>query len=56
MSQRRACLALRFCRSSMHYRARLKALNETLRVRIKDIASARIRYGYRRIWSDPHRS
>lgn len=49
VSQRRACFAMRFCRSSMYYRSKLVALNKTLRARIKDIAGARIRYGYSRI-------
>jgi putative transposase len=49
VSTRRACMAMRFCRSSMYYHAKLVAMNETLRRRIQEIAGARIRYGYRRI-------
>jgi putative transposase len=49
ISFRRACCAMRFCRSSMYYRGKLVALNETLRTRIKEIAGVRIRYGYRRV-------
>ncbi len=49
MSERRVCRTLRFNRASIQYRPRRSALNEVLRARIKEIASARVRYGYRRI-------
>ena len=45
ISIRRACGALRFDRSSYHYRHR----RATLRTRIRELAEARVRYGYRRI-------
>jgi putative transposase len=49
VSMRRACMAMRFCRSSVYYRGKRVVLDETLRTRITEIASTRIRYGYRRI-------
>lgn len=42
-------MALGFNRSSLQYKAKRNPLNEVLRGRIKEIASARVRYGYRRI-------
>ncbi len=48
ISERRACLAMRFCRASVRYRGKLSPLNGALLARIKGIAAARIRYGYRR--------
>lgn len=45
---RRACGALRFDRSSYHYRHR-RPEQATLRKRIRELAEARVRYGYRRI-------
>jgi len=49
VSERRACRALGVCRASVRYRAKRIELNEVLRARIKDLAAARVRYGYRRI-------
>lgn len=49
VSERHACIATRFCRASIRYRGKLSALNAALLARIKEIASARIRYGYRRV-------
>jgi putative transposase len=49
VSQRRACSALRFCRASIRYRAKDSQFNDALRGRIKDLAAARVRFGYRRI-------
>ena len=49
VSQRRVSMALAFNRSSLQYVAKRNPMNEGLRARIKEIASARVRYGYRRI-------
>ena len=49
VSERRVCRALRFNRASIQYRPKKSALNETLRARIKELSSARVRYGYRRL-------
>ena len=49
VSQRRVSLTLRFNRSSLQYCAKRDELNEALRVRIKELAAVRIRYGYRRL-------
>ncbi len=49
MSERRGCAALRFDRSSHRYRSQ-RDDQAFLRHRIKEIAAARVRYGYRRIW------
>jgi putative transposase len=46
---RRICETLRFNRKSMQYKPKRNALNEVLRARIKELAQARVRYGYRRI-------
>lgn len=48
VSERRACCALRFPRSSHRYR-RVADAQAALRMRIKEIAATRIRYGYKRI-------
>lgn len=48
-SERRICRSLRFNRASIQYRPTRSPLNEVLRARIKELAMARIRYGYRRI-------
>jgi putative transposase len=48
ISIRRACGALRFERSSYHYRHR-RPEQAPLRTRIRELAEARVRYGYRRI-------
>ena len=49
VSQRRVSLALAFNRSSLQYKLKKSPINEVLRVRIREIASSRVRYGYRRI-------
>ena len=48
VSIRRACAVLTFSRSVYHYKSRMDR-QEQLRMRIRDIASARVHYGYRRI-------
>ena len=46
---RRACTVIRFNRASKYYRGKRSPLNEALVLRMKAIAAARVRYGYRRI-------
>ena len=48
ISIRRACGALRFDRSTYHYRHR-RPEQASLRNRIRELSEARIRYGHRRI-------
>ncbi len=48
VSERRACRAAGFHRSSQRYRARSDPQVE-LRMRLKELAAARVRYGYRRL-------
>jgi putative transposase len=48
VSERRGCAALRFHRSSQRYRA-TRGDQASLRLRIREIAAVRIRYGYPRI-------
>lgn len=48
MSERRGCAALRFHRSSQRYRA-TRGDQAPLRLRIREIAAVRVRYGYPRI-------
>lgn len=48
MSERRACHASGFHRSSQRYRSRRDPAAE-LRLRLKELAAARVRYGYRRL-------
>ena len=48
LPQRRACQVLNFARSSYYYRSRANPQTE-LRVRLKDLATTRVRYGYRRL-------
>jgi putative transposase len=45
---RRACQALHFPRSTHQYRAR-RGQQEPLRLRLRELAAARVRYGYRRL-------
>lgn len=49
VGERRACTVLLFARSSNGYKEK-KDKQEALRMKIRDIASTRIRYGYRRIY------
>lgn len=46
---RRACAVIRFNRATYYCKSKAGPLNAALRERIKAIASARVRYGYRRI-------
>ena len=48
VSERRACRLLRFARTSYHYRSR-RDPRTALRQRMREIAAARVRYGYRKI-------
>ena len=48
ISERRACRLLRFARTSYHYRSR-RDPRTALRQRMREIAAARVRYGYRKI-------
>jgi putative transposase len=48
VSERRACRATGFHRSTQRYRARRDPQVE-LRMRLKELAAARVRYGYRRL-------
>ena len=48
ISERRACLATGFGRSSQRYRKRSDP-QVALRMRLKEMAAARVRYGYRRL-------
>jgi len=48
LSQRRACGLVGLQRSSYYYR-RHRDPQDELRVRLKDLAAARVRYGYRRL-------
>lgn len=48
VSERRACEALRFGRSTHRYQSRADE-QAVLRMRIKEIAGTRVRYGYKRI-------
>jgi putative transposase len=48
VSERRACSAMAFPRSTQRYEA-TRDPQDALRVRLRDLAGARIRYGYRRL-------
>ena len=48
ISERRACSAMGFHRSSQRYRSRRDPQVE-LWIRLRDLAAARVRYGYRRL-------
>ena len=48
VSERRACAITQFPRSTFYYRTRRSPQIE-LRIRIRDLAGARVRYGYRRL-------
>ena len=48
VSERRACRTIAFSRASLRYRSHLDP-RTALRIRMRDIAHTRVRYGYRRI-------
>ena len=48
VSERRACRVLKVCRATVQYRS-VKTDDPVLRMRIKEIAATRIRYGYPRV-------
>jgi putative transposase len=48
VSVRRACVAMRFPRSTHHYRG-IRDAQEPLRMRLRELAASRVRYGYRRL-------
>jgi transposase InsO family protein len=48
VGERRACKATGFHRSSQRYKSRSDPQTE-LRIRLKDLAASRVRYGYRRL-------
>ena len=48
VSERRTCRALGFPRSSQRYRSVRNGRAE-LRIRLRDLAASRVRYGYRRL-------
>ena len=48
VSERRACSAMGFHRSAQRYRSR-RDPQVGLRIRLRDLAAARVRYGYRRL-------
>ena len=48
VSERRACRAIAFSRATLRYRSRLDP-RTALRIRMRDIAYSRVRYGYRRV-------
>ena len=48
VSERRACALVRQARSVYHYRSRRDPRTE-IRARMREIAAARVRYGYRKI-------
>jgi putative transposase len=48
VSQRRACQALSYNRSTIRYQSRREP-QQALRIRLRDLAAARVHYGYRRL-------
>jgi putative transposase len=49
VSERRACRATGFSRASQRYRSVADPQTE-LRLRLRELAASRVRYGYRRLW------
>jgi len=49
ISERRTCRLLGIGRSSMKYQSR-KDPQHALRIRLRDLAASRVRYGYRRLY------
>jgi Transposase and inactivated derivatives len=48
VSERRACTVIRLCRATSRYMS-IKSKQAALRLRIREIAASRVRYGYQRI-------
>ena len=48
VSERRACRTIAFSRATLRYRSYLDP-RTALRIRMRDIAHSRVRYGYRRV-------
>jgi len=48
VSERRACQVLRFSRTTQRYKS-VRDDQAVLRIRLRDLAAARVRYGYRRL-------
>src|SRR5579864_1081457 len=48
VSERRATLSARFCRSSLRYQSR-RDPQTALRLRLRELAQTRVRFGYRRL-------
>lgn len=48
VSERRACTSTGFARASQRYRS-VADPQEELRLRLKELAASRVRYGYRRL-------
>jgi putative transposase len=48
VGERRACRALGFSRSTIRYRTQAKE-QSALRIRLRDLAGTRVRWGYRRL-------
>ncbi len=49
VSERRACRATGFARATQRYRSVADPQDE-LRLRLRELAAVRVRYGYRRLW------
>lgn len=49
VGRRKVCAALAFPRSSHYYKSR-RDPQEALRIRLRDLAASRVRYGYRRLY------
>ena len=49
-SERKVCELVGLCRSTMRYRPREGATNGWLRVRLRELAASKPRYGYRRLY------
>ena len=49
VSERRGCRTIGMARASYRYRS-VADLQSELRVRLRELAAARVRYGYRRLW------
>ncbi len=50
VSERRGCRTIGMARAAYRYRS-VADLQSELRVRLRELAAARVRYGYRRLWA-----